>query len=534
MSRFLTILEVSQKQAYIFSSNKLKDNIRCSSEIAYITGIDYMQEALDARKDTEQSISLAEHLVYSGGGHIIFEFAGKEDADAVVECITVRILEDLPDIEMFAATVPYDDAKTPGENIKDLTKALESKKSFRAASFHQGSFGIEKIDSNTGKPVLKNKTGLNMSDDDYRAPDGFIPAKEFEDMGGEKGENSFIAVVHIDGNAMGKRVEEIAASCKVGEWDEYKRKMRSFSEGIKTDFDAAYREMEKQIAAAVVESYWLNFGKLTGVSFKRRGNNIIFPVRKIISEGDDICFVSEGRIGIACAVAFLNALREQINQEDEKPYAACAGVAIVHQKYPFYRAYELAEELCSNAKRFGVTLGTKAQVAGKEQGVEIGAQASCIDWHVEFGEVQDTLEETRTQYENRDGARLELRPYMVSGPEELVEKEPIRQYKNFEKLIAQLLWSEDNYSSGSLKQLRGVLKKGSEATDEYLKFHKMESLRRDVYLNIYKEINYAGALTGKAQEGKLFETTVDGKCRSLIFDAIEMMDTYLPLEEVVQ
>ena len=37
MSRYLTILEVSGKQNYIFSSNKLKDNVHRSAEIAYMT-----------------------------------------------------------------------------------------------------------------------------------------------------------------------------------------------------------------------------------------------------------------------------------------------------------------------------------------------------------------------------------------------------------------------------------------------------------------------------------------------------------------
>ena len=36
MEHILTMLEVSQKQSYIFSSNKLKDNITNSAVIAWI------------------------------------------------------------------------------------------------------------------------------------------------------------------------------------------------------------------------------------------------------------------------------------------------------------------------------------------------------------------------------------------------------------------------------------------------------------------------------------------------------------------
>ena len=39
MERYLVMLEVSQKQAYIFGSNKLKDNIRNSAIIAWIMSL---------------------------------------------------------------------------------------------------------------------------------------------------------------------------------------------------------------------------------------------------------------------------------------------------------------------------------------------------------------------------------------------------------------------------------------------------------------------------------------------------------------
>ena len=43
----LAIIEVSQKQAYIFSSNKLKDNIRNSENIVTVTSPDYFKKKYD-------------------------------------------------------------------------------------------------------------------------------------------------------------------------------------------------------------------------------------------------------------------------------------------------------------------------------------------------------------------------------------------------------------------------------------------------------------------------------------------------------
>ena len=69
MSKCLTILEVSQKQSYIFSSNKVKDNIVNSAVIAYVLGAKYIGEILQETNYVEEK-----NMVYSGGGHTILEF----------------------------------------------------------------------------------------------------------------------------------------------------------------------------------------------------------------------------------------------------------------------------------------------------------------------------------------------------------------------------------------------------------------------------------------------------------------------------
>ena len=151
VDRYLTMIEVSQKQAYIFASNKLRDNISRSETIAMITGTDYVQQAMDM--EGVSAIDAAAHLVYAGGGHAVFEFAAEEDAKAMVRALTGCVLREFPEIALFAKTIAYDEEKTPGENMKDLTAALEKKKAVRRASFHQISFGVERVDAGTGKLI---------------------------------------------------------------------------------------------------------------------------------------------------------------------------------------------------------------------------------------------------------------------------------------------------------------------------------------------------------------------------------------------
>ncbi len=496
MSRFLTIMEVSQKQAYIFASNALKDNIANSETIEWVMSSDYFEKVI---KD-EKIYNKADNYVYSGGGHVVLEFPESSRAIAFAKRITSVIRKEYPGIEVFAKTLEYDESIDAGKNIKLLTAALEKKKSLRAAAFHQGSFGVEVIDRNTLKPVLaeeaEEKHKMELNTIDYLVEEcGYRNAVSFHDLGGSKNDSNFIAVVHIDGNAMGKRVEELYEENKSLDWNAYKVKLDEFSTKIDCDFKSAYGSMVKKVAENLTEK---------GLDEKLSLKNNYFPVRRIITAGDDICFVSEGRIGIECAVEFIRAL-------NQLGYHACAGISIVHQKYPFYRAYELAELLCSNAKKFGADFSKDGT----------GFDISCVDWHIEFGEIRDSLEEIRSRYITLDAKEqnrfLHMRPYIVHASDDILVKEKNRQYRHFSTVINKILQNEKAYSNGRLKELRGVLKKGEVETKHYLKFHKISSIAAD--------------FTGNVNDSdEVFVTTSDGISRSILFDAIELMDTYIGLE----
>lgn len=511
MEHILTMLEVSQKQSYIFSSNKLKDNITNSAVIAWIMSPEYFQKTVN----DEKIFDMEKNLVYSGGGHIVLEFKETTQAVEFVKRVTYQIHKDYAGIDVFAVVEPYE-SDNLGECLKDLTAKLELKKSRRLAAFHQGTFGIEKINSTTLKPeCCENKCEMPKQEektDRELSPQDYERAMKFEDLGGSRNESNFIAVVHIDGNAMGKRVEALYTQNKNASWEDYKKKLRNFSSSIDSDFKEAYRDMTDEVCKNIEN------GNLKMLNIKK------FPVRRIITAGDDICFVTEGRIGIECAVSFIRALGKKINSEDKTGYAACGGIAVVHQKYPFYKAYELAEMLCSNAKKFGASLS--------EDGT--GRDISAIDWHIEFGEIKDTLEEIRQDYQTLDGKRMELRPYIVSASDKIMKKETIRRYENFKKLILAIQDEKIAYARGKMKELRTVLKEGETAATSFTKFNKLDEIALEGYQGIYKEVSTDKIASGEGLERKLFVRTQDNVERAAIFDALEVWDTYIGFEEAEQ
>lgn len=467
MKRILVMLEISQKQAYIFASKELKENASRSADIAYITGTGFFKEAAGPFYNETSN------LVYTGGGHAVLQFESRAQATEFIRDVTEAAMREYGGLELFAAQLVYDEEKSPGENLKALTQRLERKKSLRRNSFRQMSIGVESLDTRTFRLKQQEQTtcghGVIQSYRGYRYP------ASLDELAGD---NNFIAVVHIDGNAMGDRLGRIYDSC--ADWEDCCVSLRRFSEGVQHEFESSFYEMTD----AVIEQGFIN------------GEKKRLPLRPIILAGDDVCFVTAGRIGLECARVFLECLAG-------RGYPACAGVAIVHQKYPFHRAYDLSEELCSSAKKFGYDQDRQSRI-------------SAMDWHIEFGEMKDNLSVQREDYETDDGCRMELRPVNVIVPGRACG---VRSYDFFRSLCRLLQSDSAEIPRSKIKELRQAMKQGEVETDFALRDRKLSRL-----------FSYAATAGTVSKEPEAFPE-LDGVKRCLFFDAIEMADYCTFFEE---
>lgn len=501
MGKILMILEVSQKQAYIFSSKKLKENAVRSADINYVTSSRFFQETAETLYD-EQS-----NFVYSGGGHTVLQFEDKDSATHFASVVTETALRQFSGVELFVKQLAYDPEKSPGDNLLALTQALERKKSLREASFRQMDLGLEALDPGTFQPVELSASKAKGAAEGLAAPAGYTFPVDFAELAGAgKETDNFIAVIHIDGNAMGKRVEKVYKNCS-DSWLECCKSLRRFSEGIQRDFESAFLETADEV-------------------IRRADIGSTLPIRPVILAGDDVCFVTAGKIGLECARIFLERLAAKTDSGGDH-YAACAGVALVHQKYPFHLAYRLAEELCSNAKRFGAEID-------KDGGV------SAIDWHIEFGQLKDSLSALREDYITEDGCRLELRPLAVLWPEEadLGRNGDVRTYQFFKAMCREMQRASHGIARSKVKGLRTALKQGKMESQFFLQESQALDLLYCTFDARFRDENarleqYRKALSGDGGVDKSAFLPV-GKSkveRCLYFDAIEVMDHCRFLEE---
>lgn len=481
MSRVLIILEVSQKQAYIFGSNKLRVNLQRSDEIRYATSSDFFAQA------APELYCESEHFVYSGGGHTVLQFADLETARAFGRAVSRAALQRFPQMELYQKILPYVDTLTPGENLNRLSQELERKKSRREASFRKVAFGMERPAGSAGS------CGPDLASVPY-CPPGWQLTTQNNELAGK---DNFLAVVHIDGNAMGKRVQHIYEDAG-HDWQTCVDRLRRFSASIDKDFTDAYNAMVDHLAAALYQEW----------------DTDILPVRKVIGAGDDVCFVISGALALDAAADFLQELAGRRNAEDGQPYAACAGIVLIHTKDPFRAAYDLSEELCSNAKRFGAALDPESRI-------------SAMDWHIEFGSMTGSLAQIRRQYQTRDGGLLTLRPVIVCCPDEI--RQPgleARTYSYFRTLIGLMGKKAANLPRGKFKQLRDALRQGELETKLALRSMKMNAMLEmgleTRYPHFWKQL-----LQGSTMERGAFASFPEsGRSvrRCLYFDAVELMD----------
>ena len=300
MQRVLMILEVSQKQNYIFASKLLKENMQRSANIARATSSAYFSQVCPGDYDP------TENLVYSGGGHTVLQFDTKAQADRFARTVTRQVMIDYPGMELFVKQLDYDETREPGQNLNELSKMLEIKKSRRDHAFRTYALGIEQTEGAPDTSPIRSN---------FKLPKGWLSSNR---MDVADRDDNFLAVVHIDGNAMGARVQAIYDACK-DSWSECRRLLNQFSTEIDQHFAEAFNEMAQELADNLEFRY-------------KRASKKYLPLRKIIGAGDDVCFITAGKHGLDRQIRIAALLEEQPREkrsyEDNQRKYDCINIGI--------------------------------------------------------------------------------------------------------------------------------------------------------------------------------------------------------------
>ena len=311
-----------------------------------------------------------------------------------------------------------------------------------------------------------------------------------------EGKDSRIAVVHIDGNNMAKRIAKQIENIK--DYTKAVNIMRKISHNIKTSYNDTFDKMKKKFEDEEVLP----------------NENIERFIRKIIVAGDDITYVCNAHIAletvryfsenIAGKVMVNNDNLEELDEKEKKEYikeygfSICAGIAYIGSHFPFYIAYEVAEECCSNAKKV-------AKAEENRDGERIG---NYVDFQICKNIHCRNLDRIRQEeYCTPTGENLLIRPYYIPTEYQYeLEKNANKEndYTNLKKNIIAFSDSK-NIPRSYVKDICNTYSLGKYQTNTLYSFlksrkHKLPNGENEMYRDI------------------------NGKSTALWYDAVEIMD----------
>ena len=384
MSKYLYGAAVQGIQDFIFKTNELK----------HIVGASELVEQICTTAFEEFEVKGKGESIVRAAGNIKYVFDSLEDCKKAFRNFPKKIMLMAPGITVSQAIASYDDDDKFGDAIDEVERLLKIQRNKSPKSVLSGLMGIKRA-NNTGLPAAQIDKDGEILDESTIQKEAYnetriLCEKSFNnlnlshsdvayDISDIKGKNDWIAIIHADGNGLGKVVQKIGKN---------KEKFNLFSRTL----DLATENAAKTAFDNVIKDAYRKKGKI--------------PVRPVVLSGDDMTMIIRGDLAISYASEFIKAFEDEtgkdgskektgkilggilkefsvFTKEDgkEKNYlTACAGIAFIKSSYPFYYGYQLAEELCGQAKK-----DTKA--IAKERGSEDNLPDSCLMFH----KVQDSF-----------------------------------------------------------------------------------------------------------------------------------------------
>lgn len=539
---YVVIVDTVQIQPYIFGSNRLKENIGASWLVAQATD-DWAEARLPSGVER----------LYAGGGNFVARAEDEASAKQFGRELSKKALLEAPGLQLAMTYREREKEEGLATAVSKTFTQLAKEKQARAHREPLLGLGVTVMCRSTALPAVDMtemvandpnsvypasaeilaKLGVNDAAtkrliEKLPPPEGFAYPRYFDDMGREKGEQSYIAIVHADGNGIGKKFQAIIREHQEkGDDEAYLKAVRSLSDNIKEASRAALQATLHALHGRICHDEPVNKDAIrqrnaqgnivAEVMLKKEGGKIYLPFRPLVFGGDDVTFVCDGRLGISLAAEYLRQFEEQTEAIIGEKLTACAGIAIVKSHYPFARAYGLADGLCSSAKKYR-----------QQQGLD----ASCLDWHFALtglsGDIGEIRKREYTTYQQPEklkepgssykGEHLTLRPLTLNG-------NPNETHRSFNVVLSGVTAFQDLQLEPPEKEPKWSTRRNKvKALREALRGGPAAVRRFKIMYDLGKLPAVDASKNNDFQSGGWWADWCG------YFDAIEMMDWFIPLE----
>lgn len=315
-----------------FSSENKSFKIRADWKIAD-TPDDYLAQFRKNGDDAE--------VIYEGGGNLCVIYKDKETYIRANRVLSRMVLEKTFSVSIIAACTPV-----TGDFSADRKKLYdENRKQKNLGAYYTpcNVLPFTLVDRRTYQPIVRksgNKKQYTSESlrkqekfDSLTKDDSGIQIMDLDSMT-DKGTDSILAVIYIDGNNMGAKVKDATTENgkPITDYALGIRRLRAFSKKTNEDFvDNTCDAIKKMLLA-----HFQAADKKTEYYYK---------YRKIISGGDEITLICNAHAVPLILQTYFETLTAQSSN------SACAGVALFHSHAPFADVYEIAEQCCESGKK---------------------------------------------------------------------------------------------------------------------------------------------------------------------------------------
>ncbi|MBR1555515.1 MAG: hypothetical protein IJ644_09010 [Oscillospiraceae bacterium] len=391
----LALYDCRSKQEYIYRTNRVKEIAGASCLLAdlfmsffedkkngFRINAYWKQTAPENYLEYFNSSGLDAEIVYEGGGNLCVIYKDKETYIRINQALSRTILERTFGVSIIASAALVTDNFVQDRKNLYLNNAVQ--KNLGAYHTPCNVLPFTQVDRLTYQPIIKKEDKKQYTTESLKKLNAYHELfhkkevtksgsfqKMFDDMT-DKGNDSILAIIYIDGNNMGSKVKKITENKT--DYTSGINALREFSQKTNQDF------VENPIQAITAE-----LERLYQANEGNKKEQIKYLFRPIISGGDEITIVCNAH----AVPEILKVYFETLTSGSDN--SACAGVALFHSHAPFADVYRIAEECCESGKAI-------SHLEGNEN-------KNYIDFHFCHAGITNSLEEIRNAQESGHTAR---------------------------------------------------------------------------------------------------------------------------------
>lgn len=408
--KYLYGASVQGIQSFIFQTNKLAEIVGASELVESI--------CTDKFYETAKINSDDNNILMSAAGNIKYIFDDETRCREFVKYFPKKVMEMAPGITISQAIVSFEGDYPKHTDINSLEIKLKAQRNKVSTPIETGYMVLERARRTGGVAFseIKDRKGKGQIVDEatYKKLERVKFKKDNdEDKANEKlfytfsalkevknkdisfdisditksGNNSWIAVMHADGNGLGNILQNY------GEKITNNKEFKEFSNLMQKSTENACQTAFKSII--------------------KNDEKYKFPVRPVIIGGDDVTIIIRADLALDFTTEFLKAFEKETENnfkvlkstELHGGLTACAGIAYVKDSYPLHYALKLAEYLCKDAKKM-----VKNVVPTRDDGMP---ESSLAFYRVQDSFVENLVDMKERTLKTGYGIEYDYGPYLI-------------------------------------------------------------------------------------------------------------------------